>query len=784
VNKQDAAFVSLLVILVLWFTQGMIWDNKVPFFRDLGPYFYPMRFGLAGAFHKGELPLWDRHMSMGFPLLADFQSGSFYPPHLLFLVWPFFTAIRILYVLHYMVAALGAYRLCRHWGYPPYLALIGGELFALGGTLVSLSNVLNHFQTAVWLPWVVLWWEKTRLLSDQKSFVYLALLLVVQFLAGSPELYLMTLALLLLDTWRIDNGPRRIKLRRTLLLLGSLNVVVMALSMAQILPTVELLLESRGSYRVDYSESAMWSLQPWSLINLFFLDKEVDPKIINGVNPLFLQKIPFLISHYLGPFSMLGILLWLCCASRKEKVLLSLSVVISVIVSMGDNTPGYALVYRYLPFGDLFRFPEKFFFLTYALVIVITLRGLHAFLDQTPLSLTAARVALLLALAFWLGLYCYSRFESVVLARFVAFTSHENLFSPSTAQKTSAALLNLERQAVLVTGFSLLLILGSKRKLSPGLLHVLIPGLLFVDLSSANEPHHHLLAPRFVSHGPKIIKTPNPDPHRLFYYPAHSHLHPSFYVLVKEPPPSFAEVHAILFANLLPNTGVFYGFDFMQEIDALRRWPYLKFLSFADRQSPEKIYKLLSTLNVEYIISFQPLPEKGIHLVRHFPDFPSWLYQLDALTPRAYIVAQTTAETDPSKILERLASDEFDGRREVILERNLNLSSGGEFPSWAKILDYTDQRVILAASASRSGVLVLADSYYPGWRVYVDGEERQILRANLFFRAVELPAGNHQVEFRYEPLSFTIGRLVSLLSLSSLGVWILYRRLRQRKDAA
>ena len=784
VNKQDAAFVSLLVIIVLWFTQGMIWDYKVPFFRDLGPYFYPMRFSLAGAFHNGELPLWDRHMSMGFPLLADFQSGSFYPPHLLFLVLPFFTAIRVLYVLHYLVAALGAYRLCRHWGYPPYLALIGGELFALGGTLVSLSNVLNHFQTAVWLPWVVLGWEKTRLSSDQKSFIYVALLLVVQFLAGSPELYLMTLALLLLDTLRIDNGPRRIKLRRTLLLLGSLNVVVMAVSMAQILPTVELLIESRGSHRVDYSESAMWSLQPWSLINFFVADKEVDPKFINAVNPLFLQKIPFLISHYLGPLSMLGILLWLCCASRKEKILLSLSVVISVIVSMGDRTPGYALIYRYLPFADLFRFPEKFLFLTYALVIVITLRGLHDFLDHTPLSLTAARATLLLALAFWLGLYCYSRFESVALARFVAFTSGENLFSPSTAQKTSAALLNLERQAALVAGFCLLLILGSKKKLSPGLLHLLIPGLLFVDLNSANEPHHHLLTPSFVSRGPRIMDAPRGEPHRLFYYPAYSHLHPSFYVLIKDPPPSFAEVHAILFANLLPNTGLFYGFDFMQEIDALRRWPYLKFLNFADRQSPERVYKLLQALNVEHIISFQPLPERGIHLARYFPDYPSWLYQIDAVTPRAYVVAQTTAEADPSKVLEKLASDEFDSRHEVILERHLNLSYGDTLHSWAKILDYTNQRVILAASLSRSGVLVLADSYYPGWRVYVDGEERQILRANLFFRAVEVPPGNHQVEFRYEPLSFTIGLVVSLLSLSSLGVWILYQRLRQRKDAA
>jgi len=780
VNKQDAAVVFLLVIVVLWFTQGMIWDNKVPFFRDLGPYFYPMRFSLAAAFRKGELPLWDRHMSMGFPLLADFQSASFYPPHLLFLVLPFFTAVRALYVLHYLVAALGAYKLCRYWGYPPYLALIGGELFALGGPLVSLSNVLNHFQTAVWLPWIVLWWEKTRLLGDPKSLTYLALVSVVQFLAGSPELYLMTLALLLLDTWRIG---KPVKLGRSLLLIGGLNIVVLAVSMVQILPTLELLSESRGSHRVAYSESTMWSLQPWSLINLFFIDKEINPNLINGIYPLFLPKIPFLISYYLGPLSMLGILLWLACGTQREKILLSSLVVVSVIVAMGNYTPGYSLIYRYLPFADLFRFPEKFFFLTYALIIVIALRGLHGFLTRPPASSKAATAALLIVFGFWLGLYLYARFESVGLARFIAWTNRENLFTTDTAQKTSAALFSLERHVALTAGFCLLLILGSRKKLAPGLLHVLLPGLLFVDLTAANEPHHHLLNPSFVFSGGKIIDAPNPDPSRLFYYPAHAHLHPSFYVLGKEPPPSFGEIHAILFANLLPNTGRFSGFDFMQEIDALRRWPYLQFLDFADRQPPERVYKLLQTLNVEYIISFQPLPEKAIRLARYFPDFPSWLYQIDDVLPRAYIATQVMVETDPVKILERLAGDKFDAGREVILERGLNLSPGSGSRSWAKIQDYTNQRVTLQASLSNPGVLVLADSYYPGWRAYVDGEESPILRANLFFRALELPAGNHRVEFRYQPRSFAIGLVVSLLSLVSMSAWILHRGLQQKREA-
>jgi uncharacterized membrane protein YfhO len=60
--------------------------------------------------------------------------------------------------------------------------------------------------------------------------------------------------------------------------------------------------------------------------------------------------------------------------------------------------------------------------------------------------------------------------------------------------------------------------------------------------------------------------------------------------------------------------------------------------------------------------------------------------------------------------------------------------------------------------------LVLTDGYYPGWTVTVDGAAKKLLRANYFFRAVELPAGSHAVEFVYAPASFKLGALISALT--------------------
>ena len=68
---SDFGAVFVLIAFIFWFARGMIWDGQLPFFRDLNTYFYPLRFSLGEAFRAGELPLWDRHFAMGFPMLAS-----------------------------------------------------------------------------------------------------------------------------------------------------------------------------------------------------------------------------------------------------------------------------------------------------------------------------------------------------------------------------------------------------------------------------------------------------------------------------------------------------------------------------------------------------------------------------------------------------------------------------------------------------------------------------------------------------------------------------------------
>ena len=83
-----------------------------------------------------------------------------------------------------------------------------------------------------------------------------------------------------------------------------------------------------------------------------------------------------------------------------------------------------------------------------------------------------------------------------------------------------------------------------------------------------------------------------------------------------------------------------------------------------------------------------------------------------------------------------------------------NGSSAG-IPGVASIKSSRPGRIEVVVTSTNGGVLVLHDTYYPGWLAEVDGRPASIQRAFVLFRGVEVPAGTHRVTFRFAPFSFT-----------------------------
>jgi hypothetical protein len=244
--------------------------------------------------------------------------------------------------------------------------------------------------------------------------------------------------------------------------------------------------------------------------------------------------------------------------------------------------------------------------------------------------------------------------------------------------------------------------------------------------------------------------------------------------------PSFEKATQLPFNNLLPNAGVMFGFEYFQDIDALSRRSYNDFLDFANVLSREKRAKLLGAMNIRYVISFRRLEVPGFELLRATPEHFSWLYEIPAHVPRVYVAMDGLHEAEPRRVLNRLIRDDFDPLRQVVLDTPRQLPPAANLESEVFVSKYRNSHVQIRARLSAPGILVLTDSYYPGWKVFVDGTQGTLLRANHFFRAVELPAGNHSVEFVYDPVSFKIGLIISsLTAVLLIGVSLIrWRRCR------
>lgn len=69
------------------------------------------------------------------------------------------------------------------------------------------------------------------------------------------------------------------------------------------------------------------------------------------------------------------------------------------------------------------------------------------------------------------------------------------------------------------------------------------------------------------------------------------------------------------------------------------------------------------------------------------------------------------------------------------------------------------------SESSSKGIIVFSEIYYPkGWHAFIDGNEVPILRANYILRALEVPAGKHVIEFKFEPRPYVIGNKVTMAS--------------------
>ncbi|HLG71631.1 MAG TPA: YfhO family protein [Chloroflexota bacterium] len=346
---------------------------------DVLEYFFPYRTYARQAVDSWRLPLWNPDHFGGAPFLANIQNSLFYPPTALFYVLDFPTAYTWSVVLHSFLGALFAYLFARQSLRTERIpALIGALAFAFGGFLGGQMGHLNQLSAAVWLPALLLCWDKA-VSGRRLGYVLLAALAVaMQFLAGhSQETYYMLVTLGLYAVYTTLVSARR--QGWAVIPLNALAFVVIgglgaALAATQLVPTSELTSWSIRANGLAYGEATAFSLKATMLLNALL------PPF--GNRAMLLEPGG---SEYLGYAGITAILLalaGLCYARRRHTWFFAFLAAMALFFTLGLQNPLYPLLFRIIPGFNLFRVPARWLFLYGFSTAMLAALGANAILAE------------------------------------------------------------------------------------------------------------------------------------------------------------------------------------------------------------------------------------------------------------------------------------------------------------------------------------------------------------------------------------------------------------------
>ncbi len=168
---------------------------------------------------------------------------------------------------------------------------------------------------------------------------------------------------------------------------------------------------------------------------------------------------------------------------------------------------------------------------------------------------------------------------------------------------------------------------------------------------------------------------------------------------------------------------------------------------------------------------------------QRIPGITESVWQDSEAYPRAFMVGGYEVEPDYNQAITEIRDEKVDPRQEVILTQEPSQKPEGP-KGWvgeAKITRYDYNDVELEAANDRPCFLFLSDSFYPGWKAWVDGKAAPIYLADGAFRAIPLlNTGSHQVKMSYYPPIIVDSFFYSLFAWLALLIgWILRKRLDQ-----
>jgi len=738
------AAVVILILLWLVLCKPWFWDGKiVPW--DSQSAFYPFLAFVAQSLRSGELPLWNPFVYGGYPMISDPQAMIFSPIAVVSMLvvnqpsihW--FVGIELLHVL---LAGLGMLLLSVRFGRSELASLFAALIYMYGGPASARLQHVPMILAYAWFPFALMALDRALDSRRMRSAVVFGVLAGIMAAHQNQVAYLFCLVLIGYVFYRAASSgslPQFLVGRWRVLaasaIAGAVTMAVPLFFTLQFLP-----LSNR--IQVPYETAISDSVDPLTLLSYFmrnfFGNARGDTYWGFGdVSETFLYAgtLPIVLVARYGIGNAI-------LFERQFRFFFYVGLV-SLLYALGGFTPFYWVAYHIIPGVDLYRRPTD---ATFILNMVLAMAA--GFLLDRLLTGTSGRIRPLFAAlggGSILGLLTWG-----------LLAASEQKRVPSMMKDFLLAVLFIGACLVLLRFIAISKSFGVRLKLALALLF-----LLAVDFG-------------IHSVGSRMNAVADPVP-LLMKNAVQEDSVVSFlrHGLRTDSDLGDARADITLAGAMWANAPMLLGIHSTQGYNPLR---YALYDRVAGAQAifsevrpftsmlPGYNSPMLNLLGVKYIVSAKSLAdidprvdEKRFPLVFEHSGVHVW-ENPDAF-PR--VMAATSFYVESGKVAD------LDFRSTVVLSHppaTLGSSAGsietavplpGQGKVVVRLMAYRNSEVTIAVESERDAIVILNDPWYPYWRAYVDGREREILQANYLFRGVHVQNGEHTVVFRFEPYSWS-----------------------------
>jgi len=763
--------IFILAGLVLVFFSEVLLQNKIFIHRDLSRFFYPLREFSVTQFLSGEIPLWDPYIHCGSPHLAELQTCVFYPLSAIYLFFSYPQGFNYFIIIHIFLAGLFIYILMREWCYSRHASFLSATVFMFSGYIISVINLLASLASVIWLPLVILFYERALKKDWVKNSIITGLFMTLMFLGGEPVILYITFFILVLMAG--------LRIKPMMLAMA----VFIALSSFQIFPFLEFLKHTSRNL-MNFDEASMWSLPVYALSDLFFPYLSESDYIYKN----YWTRQSWLLVYYMGIATIVFTFISLKFDSTKRRRTIFYILVLGLVLSFGRHTPLYYFLYNFLPGFKLSRYPVKFFFIAAFSLAILSGIGMDYYTRHAKIDCRFKKfLKWTLAFGFLLSLiYLVLSFNFYPVCNFLksaVLNANSDLGSKisNIEQLVMTGTYNIKRGLGLFMFLSVVMFFGIKKRIS---LNVVLPLILLVslaDIFTANKNvYQNMDINEFLKPGSTIeFLQKDKTLFRIFDSPAT--LRQNMFV----PERDYFEGMSALKERAVSNRGVSFGIYDAYGYGSLYNRRQEEIIDIIIKSNAPGETNLLNLLNVKYVISPKDFKADGYNIVRKSEKVN--IYENKNFLPRAFLTDKAVIIKDEKKILEKLKSKDFEPKKEVVLEEDFSYTSDDQkeplgfardklrrrsSDEKAVVLKYAANEIILEAETNMPRFLVLSDTWYPGWKAYVDDKPGKIYRADYILRSVHLESGKHIVRFTYDPFSFKIGAIITLGTLVCCLVFV------------